>query len=263
MQRKMRHMHLDLGRGFSINVGRWSSGQDYDIKVPHDCNITLRTSTGDISIAEVNGTIFVKTTSGDIRMQKVSGVVLAQCASGDVSFDGVDGKLGAQSASGDVRVLRANLRDVSVHSASGDVALDLLSLPEGEWGIRSVSGDVDLRIPGDARLTVEVKTLSGDVHCSLPHERVRLGTARGKQIIINGGGPTVRMESVSGDINIRPSTPTPGGQTEDLSRGDSEDIREPEGYAARKQAELDILQQVERGELSPDDAMRRLSDIGR
>ena len=261
LQRRMRHMHLDLGKGFSINFGQYSSGQDYKIKVPHNCNITMRTSTGDISIKDVNGTIFVKTTSGDIRMGKVSGVILAQCASGDLHFNGVQGKLGAHSASGDVTVLNAELDDVSVHSSSGDVEIDLRKLPEGEWGVRSVSGDVDVTLPGDAKLTAEVKTLSGDVHCSLPHERIRLGTARGKQLVINGGGPTVRMETVSGDVNIRPNTRT--ARDGESSERDEDRERDSEVYSARSEAELEILKQVENGDLSPQEAMQRLSQLGR
>ena len=44
----------------------------------------------------------------------------------------------------------------------------------------------------------------------------------------------------------------------DPSQGD---ITQSEGYAARKQAELEILQQVERGDLSPEDAIERLAQL--
>jgi hypothetical protein len=129
-------------------------------------------------------------------------------------------------------------------------------------------------MPRDSRLTVEVQTLSGDIDCDLPHERVRLGTARGKQLIINGGGPFVRLQTVSGDVLINSNTERDDdddedddehGATTDLSRSrrDFEAQVESEARAARQQAELDVLQAVERGELSPQEAMDRLRNIGR
>jgi hypothetical protein len=39
------------------------------------------------------------------------------------------------------------------------------------------------------------------------------------------------------------------------------DITQSEGYAARRQAELEILQQVERGELTPQEALAALSSL--
>ena len=54
--------------------------------------------------------------------------------------------------------------------------------------------------------------------------------------------------------------PEQSARVED-SAGVSGDIMEPEGYAARQQAQLEILQSLERGELSPQDAMQRLNEL--
>jgi hypothetical protein len=264
VEKRLRHLHHGIARGFSVNFGRWSSGLDYEIKVPHNCNLTLRTSTGDLSVRDVNGTLFLQATSGDIHMAGISGTALVHSASGDVHIDGVEGKLGAHTASGDLRVRKASLSELSVHSSSGDVELDLRRLPEGEWGVHAVSGDLDITIPRDSRLTVEVKTLSGDVDCSLPHERIRLGTARGKSLVINGGGPPVRLETVSGDVNIGSNNGSEGSRDEEdrpRTEGSRDEDRGPDPRAARRQAELEILQALERGELSAQDAMQRLSDL--
>lgn len=271
VQRKMRHLHRGIAEGFSVNIGRWTSGLDYNIKVPHNCNITLRTSTGDLSIAGVNGTLFAQATSGDVRLADVSGTALVSSSSGDIHIEKIEGKLGAHTVSGDLRIDDAALTELSVHTSSGDIDLDLRRLPGGDWGVKTVSGDLNLSMPRDSRLTVEVQTLSGDVDCDLPHERVRLGTARGKQLVINGGGPLVRLHTVSGDVRIESNSNggaqarVEGGATTDLSRSrrDSEDRVESEAQAARRQAELDVLQAVERGELSPQEAMDRLRNLGR
>jgi hypothetical protein len=75
-----------------------------------------------------------------------------------------------------------------------------------------------------------------------------------------------RIATVSGDISIhrgRSANPdqTVGEPTRDLSRSSEEDRKEPEGYAERKEQELQILQALERGELSAQEAMQRLSKL--
>src|SRR5438552_8947683 len=164
---RMRHIE---GR---IDLGRWAGGRDYFIKVPHDCDLTLRTSTGDVLIAGVNGTIFLQSTAGDTRLERLSGNVLVSSASGDISIDGVEGKLGVRAAAGDIHIRRANLQEVSASSASGDVLLGLLRVPDREFEIKTVSGDLRLEIPSDGRLTAEISTFSGDINCEFPHEQTR------------------------------------------------------------------------------------------
>jgi hypothetical protein len=172
------------------------------------------------------------------------------------------------------------LQEVSATTASGDVDLELLSMPEREWEIKTVSGDIDIFLPTDARLTAQVHTLSGDINCGFPRSQVSYNAGRGRgesTLLINGGGPLARFNTVSGDVSVKPSRGSvvvgqDMGRHGDWGRhgdlplqeeggGAGGDITEPEGYAARKQAELDILQAVERGEITSQEAMHRLSEL--
>ncbi len=56
----------------------------------------------------------------------------------------------------------------------------------------------------------------------------------------------------------RTQNPTSEATSEDQSHGD---ITQSEGYAARQQAALEIFEQVERGELTPQEALERLSAL--
>ncbi|MEO6456743.1 MAG: DUF4097 family beta strand repeat-containing protein [Chloroflexia bacterium] len=271
-----------LGRRIEaeIEIGRWTGGRDFTLKVPHKCDITLRSSTGDLDIREVQGALYLQTATGDIRLENIEGAAIVNSASGDIQVDMITGKLGVHSASGDVRIDQANLEELSAHTASGDIHLEMMSVPGKGFDIKTVSGDLSVELPRDARLTAQLSTFSGDLDCNMSHERVQRGPGRGREqtITINGGGPLAHFSSVSGDVSIhgskRQSMVQPAGEpTMDLSRQSapqassdpssegSDDISEPEGYAARKQASLEILQAVERGELSAQDAVRRLSEL--
>jgi DUF4097 and DUF4098 domain-containing protein YvlB len=162
-----------------------------------------------------------------------------------------------------VGVERASLNELSANTASGDIQVDMLRLPERELEVKTVSGDLRVALPADAAFTVEVETLSGDISCGYPRSQVQYNARGGRHtsLSINGGGPTAHIGSVSGDITIRPSDDRSSrGHTVDLSR-ENGDITEPEGRGGRRQRELDILQALERGEITSQEAMQRLSDL--
>jgi Toastrack DUF4097 len=265
--RRMRH-----GFNIELDLGRWTGSRDYRIKVPHNCDLMLRTSSGDIYIKDVTGTMFVQTTSGDLQMHRVSGNLLVSSASGDMNLRNVSGKLGARTASGDLLIEQAELQELGVQSASGDIRAYLQRVPEREFQVQTVSGDVMVWLPSNARLTAELRTMSGELMCRFPHDLIKRSGSRVTTLTINGGGTTAQFASVSGDVTLRPQIVDEGGaRTTDLSRTESEegesestdDITEPEGYASRQQAELDILQAVERGEITSQEALQRLSELGR
>jgi DUF4097 and DUF4098 domain-containing protein YvlB len=257
-------------KDFNINVdmGRWSHSHDFNIKVPHNCDLTLRTSTGDLNVKDVNGTLFIQTTSGDLNLENISGNLLTSSASGDIYVRGMEGKIGVRSASGDIRIENATLQELGVQTASGDITAQLKRVPEREFDVRTVSGDLRVTVPADARMTAEMTTVSGDLRCKLPHEIISRSGRRNRSLIVNGGGPAARFHSVSGDVSVIPDRLSGGARTEDLSRreGDEEseeDIMVPEGEVSREQAQLDILQAVQNGEITSQEALRRLSALGR
>ena len=273
VERSMRRM----GKGFnlSVDLGRWMGGRDYHIKVPYNCNLSLRTSSGDINVMGVTGTSLLHSTSGDIHVSRASGNLLVNSASGDIRIGGLEGKLGARSASGDIRAEKADLKELNITTASGDIDLDLLSVPESNWEIKTVSGEVTVYLPGDTRLTADIRTLSGEINCGFPRSQVNYTPGHGRsesKLQINGGGSKVNLSTVSGDITVKPrmgeGQSDQGAYTTDLSRmgqngGASGDITRPEGYVSRQQAELEILQALERGEITSQDAMQRLSALER
>lgn len=295
MRRVGRH-----GFGFNMNMdlSNWKGGRDYYIKVPHNCDLNLRTSSGDMWITGVTGTLLLQTSSGDLRLKQLGGNVLINTTSGDTDIDGMEGKLAARTASGDLRTRNLSLQEVGAATVSGDLHLDLVRLPTSSADIRTVSGDLNIYMPSDARFKLEVHTISGSVRCGFPRNQVEYNSTHRRETVltVNGGGPSFQLKSVSGDVSIRPrksesasqtttappmptasTTETTGGaNTMDLSRtqqgynspspsneeANHGDIVQPEGHTARRQAELEILQQVERGEISPQEALAALTALG-
>ncbi|HST04651.1 MAG TPA: DUF4097 family beta strand repeat-containing protein, partial [Chloroflexia bacterium] len=172
LERTMRHAGK---HGFNINVdlGNWSwrGGRDYYIKVPHNCDLSLRTSSGDLHITGVNGTLLCQTSSGDLHLKDLGGTLLANSASGDVTIVGLEGKLAVRTASGNIKTRNTDLDEVNVQTASGDIEIDFVQLPPRDITIVAVSGDLTMYAPYDARFTLQTRTVSGSLSCGFPREK--------------------------------------------------------------------------------------------
>jgi DUF4097 and DUF4098 domain-containing protein YvlB len=106
--------------------------------------------------------------------------VKAETGSGRIELKDVKGGLKAQTGSGDIKVDGA---------------------PEGDWKLGTGSGSIELS-PGNTGFTLDASTGSGSVHAD--REMVVQGSFDRHHITgkFNGGGPTVRIETGSGDIRV-------------------------------------------------------------
>ena len=144
-------------------------------------NAKLQTGSGDIKATSLEGPFTVKTGSGNITAaQTGQGDVVAETGSGDIELKDVHGGFRGQTGSGDIK-------------ASGT--------PSASWILQTGSGAVELWI-GNAPLTLDASTGSGSV--TTEHEMLVQGTFDHHHIHgnLNGGGPTVRVQTGSGDIRI-------------------------------------------------------------
>lgn len=117
------------------------------------------------------------TASADVRATGRVGATEVKTASGDVSLEDVAGEL-------------------SVHTASGDVRA---STVDGEARLNTVSGDVRL---GTARADVVANTVSGDFELRDAHGSVSGNTVSGDQELETVRGGQIKLQSVSGDLQV-------------------------------------------------------------
>jgi hypothetical protein len=283
VRRASRRVNIDLG------LSAWRGGRDYYVMVPHDCDLNLRTSSGDIRVNGVRGNLFVQTTNGDVRLRDLAGNLILNSTSGDLQLDGFRGKLGMRTASGDIRTRNVVVSEVNASTVSGDLSLDLAQSPESGFELRSISGELRLSMPEDARFSADIHTVSGTIKSGFGRGQVDYRSTHKRETVldVNGGGVTVHLQSVSGDIYIMPRRgddvehaddfgwrdmplrqhaghpQAPGAATMDLSRNpDYARVVSPaptEPSPERRAAELEILQKVQSGELTPQEAVQRLA----
>ncbi len=162
--------------------------------------LTARTGSGDIHLNEVGGAPNVGTGSGSIRVEGIRGAASLETGAGDIELSQqAAGDIKAQSGSGSIRLRGVN-GAVRVGTGSGDIEVD--GNPSAEWRLNTSSGSIRLAVNPAAHFTVNASTDSGSVHVA---QAINLEDSLDRQHIVgtvNGGGPTLRLTTSSGDITI-------------------------------------------------------------
>lgn len=155
---------IDIRTLFPRSFNGWV---DYTIITPSDVSISVNTSSGDISISNIDGKLSLKTASGDIKLENIN-------------------------------------KAISTETASGNITIKNTIPPEGDFNIETTSGDIMLKLPSSSQFRLEAKAISGDIDIDFPveTEKARKGKIYGR---IGTGGPLLKLSTTSGDIRIKSS----------------------------------------------------------
>jgi DUF4097 and DUF4098 domain-containing protein YvlB len=153
---------------------------DYEIQAPENALLEAGTGSGNITVEGVGENAKLSTGSGNIHATGLHGGFTAETGSGNMELRNLHGGLRAGTGSGDIKVGGA---------------------PTTEWKLGTGSGAVELW-PGSTGITLDASTGSGSIHSD--HEVATQGTLNHHHVSgkLNGGGPTVRIGTGSGDIRI-------------------------------------------------------------
>ena len=142
---------------------------EYEVTLPAGTPLRITTLSGDVDLSDLSGAITAKTVSGDLRLSALTGPVSVSSVSGDVKLNGLGG-----------------------------------SAVEA----KTVSGDVDLSWPPAKAAELSLKSITGEVYAdpAVSFTNLKQRSYVGYQLhgsYGQGGGPLVKLESVSGDVFFR------------------------------------------------------------
>ncbi len=194
--------------GSDITIGERHSGDlyrnisiDYEITLPRGSNLTASTGSGDIEANDVGASVKADSGSGSVRLRGVRGPATLQTGSGDIELNQTGaGEVHAQTGSGSIRLHDIN-GALRAQTGSGDI--EASGKIDGDSRIGTGSGSVRLDLGPQAHLNLDASTGSGSIRTQqnlsvqgeLNHHHV-MGA-------LNGGGPLLRINTGSGDIEIR------------------------------------------------------------
>jgi hypothetical protein len=172
---------------------------DYEIEAPVDSYLDATSGSGDVTDDGIGENAKLNTGSGNIRATGLRGGFTVGTGSGNVYAEQTgQGDVKAETGSGNIelRNLRGGLR---AGTGSGNIKVG--GVPTSPWHLETGSGNVEFWA-GDAPLTLDAETGSGSVHSD--REMMTQGSSDHHHVTgkLNGGGPTVRIETGSGDIRV-------------------------------------------------------------
>ncbi|HSS76775.1 MAG TPA: DUF4097 family beta strand repeat-containing protein [Thermoanaerobaculia bacterium] len=156
---------------------------NYRLHVPRQAAVDAESVNGGVSLAGTHGKVRLETTNGAVDVQDVTGDVNAGSTNGGISATRVAGAVKAETTNGSVNI-------------------ELTSLPAGsDLRFESTNGGVHVRLPHDARLSVDAETTNGHVKSDFEVA----GGKPGKRSLrgdINGGGGQLKIRTTNGGIEI-------------------------------------------------------------
>jgi hypothetical protein len=174
-------------------------GIDYDITTPRGTQLEANSGSGDLRITDTGGPLKAGTGSGSIQASGATGIVDLGTGSGDIRADlHAADDVKAHTGSGSIHLQGVD-GSLYAHTGSGDVEVG--GEPTSGWKVETGSGSVTLNT-GAAHFTLDASTGSGSVHSDPPlttHGSLDRHHVQGD---INGGGPTVRVSTGSGDVKV-------------------------------------------------------------
>jgi hypothetical protein len=156
---------------------------NYTLHVPRQAAVDAESVNGGVSLAGTHGKVRLETTNGAVDVQDVTGNVDAGSTNGGISATRVAGAVKAETTNGAVDV-------------------ELTALPAGsDLRFESTNGSVHVRLPRDARLSVDAETTNGHVKSDFEVPGAKPGK-RSLKGDINGGGGQLKIRTTNGGIEI-------------------------------------------------------------
>lgn len=163
------------------------------------------------------GSLRISTGAGAIHTRQSSGALEASLGAGRIS-------------------ILAHTGPASAQSGTGDILLDLAALQPGSYRVDVGLGRVEVRIPPGEEADVDAKSGVGRAQVDVPHRA--------------GAPASIRASSGIGEVIVRPRVPG-----EALAAPPSPPPRPaPPAERRREAEELRVLQLLEQGRITPQDA---------
>lgn len=219
---------------------------EYTVHMPPESEVRASGVSSHIRVHGLQGIIDLNTVSGSLHVQELSGTLKFSTVSGSIKAEKLSGKLDAKTVSGSIRVAESQIPEAILNTVSGSIVLET-PLAEGPYTFKSVSGGATLVVPAGTACSARFHSVSGRMRTSLPVTEDHRRGSRGS-MEIDGGGAEVSHHCVSGSLRIVTA------EDEKIS----EQITPPERPPQSKN-QMDILQKIQDGEISVDEALNKLN----
>jgi DUF4097 and DUF4098 domain-containing protein YvlB len=182
---------------------------DYDISVPVESELQVRSDSGNVVVDSVHGDMSFDTVAADLALQDVEGYLMIKSIGGSTVCTRCAGRLDATSISGNFQLLQPTMDNVRVQTSSGNILFDGGFMNRGIYVLKNYSGTIEVRFSSSDSFDVRATSLYGNVVNQAPvvpdrHNMPapRNGLAKSLFGTMNDGRAKVELSSINGTIKI-------------------------------------------------------------
>jgi len=184
---------------------------NFQLVVPEQTELQLRTQTGLILVEQVSGDMKLQSVAGDVHLKEVSGYVIVKTASGSLVCTGCTGKLDFNSISGSAQILQSSPTSLNLMTTTGNILYDGEFRRMGLYTMNSGRGLVEVRFSRGDSFDLKASTYRGSVDNQAPevlqpdtHAKRHSISSMAKSLFVTMGQGSARVEvsSYSGTIRI-------------------------------------------------------------
>jgi DUF4097 and DUF4098 domain-containing protein YvlB len=185
----------------------------YDISVPSDMSVNVRSANGPISVERMRGDITAEGDTANIDIHDVSnGHVHVRSMGGTVKLANIsNGHIEVTSVSGPVDMNNVTGPRLEVNTTSGKISYTGNFGSNGDYSFTNHNGDIDVFVPANASVDLSARSLKGSVENDLqvapmvhaPGFASQSDATRALSGTVNSGGSSVQIRSFSGKIRVK------------------------------------------------------------
>jgi len=182
---------------------------DYELLIPPDATVNLRSSTGPLSAEHLQGDLTLEGADAVVNIRKVSnGHVHVRTMGGPITLIDVrNGHVEIASISGDVHLKSVTGPLVQANSGSGKIFYDGDFGSGGDYKFTTHTGDIEALVPADVSADFSAHSVMGRVQHDFPlqpkHSRFSVEAGRSFFGTVGKAASEVVLRSFSGKIRLK------------------------------------------------------------
>lgn len=194
----------------SENVNPADLKADYEITVPEESDLQIRTDSGSVAVERVFGDMTFDTVAANVQLQEVADYLVVKTIGGSLLCRRCAGRIEVNSISGNVQLEQTESSNVRVQTSSGNIYFDGSFHPGGLYSLRNYSGLLEVRFSENDSFDLSATSMYGKVENEAnlkppAHSSRPPGSRFSKSLFgtYNAGQAKVELTSFSGTIRIR------------------------------------------------------------
>ena len=190
------------GSWFSRWFSWFGDGVHFEVEVPYDTELDLRTAGGAIDVSEIRARVDARTSGGSIEIQDVGGEARVRTSGGSIRGVDVEGDIDADTSGGSIN-LKGMAGAVKASTSGGSVTVHFTPGNSLGGSLTTSGGRVTVYLDPVAALDIEASTSGGSVRVDLPvsvQGEISRSKVRGT---LNGGGALLRLHTSGAGVRVR------------------------------------------------------------